>query len=111
MASYDGLTTEQKNLLQAFTNFVRAWSGEQARANNHGAVANADYIAQIFTILGDLDAGQIIPNTSGLAGAASLVKEDLVSIVSHIQGILASYNTEPHRQLWIRATGAANMIG
>ncbi len=36
MATYDSLATEQKNILQGFLNFVRAWCGEQARCNNHG---------------------------------------------------------------------------
>lgn len=111
MATYDSLTLEQKNLLQAFLNNVRAWAGEQARANNHGDVHNTDYNAQASAIIASLNAAEVIPNTSGLSGAASIVKEDLVSVVAHIQGVLTSYNTGPHRQLWTKMAGAVNMIG
>ena len=111
MATYDSLTTEQKNILQSFTNFVRAWCGEQARTNNHGGAANVDYNAQASAIIASLDAEEIIPNTSGLAGAASIAKEDLISTVSHIQGIETNYNTSGHRQLWDKMAGTSNLIG
>ena len=111
MALYDGLTREQKGLLQAFLNNVRAWSGEQARVNNHGEAINTDYTAQVSAIIASLDAGEIIPNSSGLAGAASIVKEDLMSVVAHIQGVLTTYNTPEHREAWVKMAGANNLIG
>ena len=111
MATYAELTNEQRALLQAFLNNVRAWSGEQARTNNHGDALNTSYNAQVSAIISSLDAAEVIPNTSGLAGAASIVKEDLVSVVSHVQGVLTNYNTTGHRQLWVKLTGAGNLIG
>jgi hypothetical protein len=111
MATYDSLTTEQKALVQAFLNFARGWCGEQARTNNHGEAANDDYNAQVSAILATLDDGEIIPNTSGLAGAASINENDLISVVSHIQGIQTNYNTSAHRQLWTKMAGAGNLIG
>ena len=109
--TYEELTTEQKALLQAFTTFTRAWCGEQARSNNHAEAANDDYNGQTSAIIASLDASEVIPNTSGLSGAASLTKEELVSIVAHMQGFLSNYNTPPHRQLWTKAAGVSNMIG
>ena len=111
MALYSELTTEQQNLLQAFLNNIRGWSGEQGRTNNHGEAFNDDYNAQVSAIISSLDAAEVIPNTSGLAGAASIVKEDLVSVVAHVQGILTSYNTTAHRQLWTKHAGAVNLLG
>ena len=111
MATYAELTTEDQALLQSFLNFVRGWSGEQARVNNHGEAANDSYNAQVSAIISSLDAAEVIPNTSGLSGAASIVKEDLVSVVAHVQGILTTYNTSGHRELWVKMAGAANLIG
>ena len=111
MATYAELTTEQKSILDAFVGMVRSWSGEQARTNNHGEAINDDYNAQVSAIITTLDAGALVPNESGLSGAASLTKEDIISIVSHIQGVQTSYNTSGHRQLWTKASGAANLIG
>ncbi len=109
--TYAELTVEQQAIIQNFVGLLRAWTGEQGRTNNHGDVLNTDYNAQSSAILASLDAGEVIPNTSGLAGAASLVKEDVVSMVAHVQGILTGYNTAAHRQLWVRAAGAGNLIG
>lgn len=112
MATYAELTTEQQNILQEWINLVRSWAGEQARVNNHGAAIDTMYVAQIQTILVALDDNEIIPNTSGLSGAQSLdVDADVVSIQAHIQGVLTNYNTSGHRQLWVKAAGAENLIG
>lgn len=112
MATYTNLTTEQKDVLQTFTNLVRSWAGEQARVNNHASAINTMYNAQIQAILVTLDDNSIIPNTSGLAGSQGLDSDaELVTIVSHLQGILTNYNTSGHRELWTKAAGAANLIG
>ena len=118
MALYTDLTTEQQNILQDFTNLCRAWAGEQARVNNHGDAINTTYNAQVVTILSSLDTGEVIPQTSGLAGSASLTKEEVTTLVSHIQNMLtdmsthtSGFNTSTLRQAWAKAAGATNMIG
>ena len=118
MATYACLTQEQKDILQASTNLVRSWTGEQARTNNHADAINNDYNAQTVTIINSLDAGEIIPNTSGLSGAASLTKEQYITLISHLQNILSDmsshtfgFNTSALRQAWTIGAGAANMIG
>lgn len=112
MATYAELTDEQKNVLQTWINLVRSWAGEQARVNNHGAAIDTMYNAQIQAILVSLDNNAIVPNTSGLAGSQSLdVDAEAATIQSHIQGILTTYNTSGHRELWTKAAGAENLIG
>lgn len=103
---------EQASLLSWINKLVRPWCGEQARVNNHGDAANTEYNAVQTTLLAKLDNEDVIPvSGSGLAGAESITKADVVSIVSHIQGILANYNTSAHRQLWAKAAGESNLIG
>ncbi len=118
MATYASLTVEQQNILQNHTNLLRAWAGEQARANNHGSAINSSYNAQVSTILSSLDAGEVIPQTSGLAGSASLTKEEVTTLTSHVQNMLtdmsthtSGFNTATLRQAWAKATGASNLIG
>ncbi len=118
MTTYAGLTTEQKSILQNSLNLIRAWAGEQARTNNHGEVINDDYNAQTLTIITELDALEVIPNTSGLAGSASVTKEEMITLVSHVQNIqtdmsshTGGFNTSALRQAWIKAAGAENLIG
>ena len=110
--AYADLTAEQKaNLQDWLTSLLRPWAGEQARVNNHGDVANTGYNAMASAILAELAGSDEIPNESGLAGAASLTKDEVVSIVSHVQNILTNYNTTAHRQLWAKAAGTQNLIG
>ena len=118
MATYDSLSNSDKNVLQNMTNMCRAWCGEQARSNNHADVINTDYNAQTSAIISSLDAEEVIPNTSGLAGANNLTKEELITLVSHMQNILSNmsshtggFNTTSLRQTWTKAVGAASMMG
>lgn len=109
--TYDELTNEQKSVLQDWLNVLRALAGEQARTNNHAAAVDVAYGSQIQDILTALDAGEVLPNTSGLAGAQGLPKEEVISVVAHFQGIRTNYDTTGHRQLWTKLCGTANMIG
>jgi hypothetical protein len=110
--AYVDLTEVQKTELQDWlTTILRPWCGEQARANNHGAAADTAYNSHISAILADLGGADEIPNEGGLVGATALTKDEVVSIVSHLQGILTNYNTAGHRTLWSQAAGAVNLIG
>ena len=109
--AYADLTNEQQRSIDDFLALLRPWCGEQARTNNHGDAVNTQYNANVSAILSLLDDTDEIPNKSGLAGATVLTKSEVISIVSHIQGVLTNYNTSGHRQLWVKACGAENLIG
>lgn len=108
--AYADLTTEQKASLDSWMLLFRATCGELARVNNHGDAVNIEYngsAGEVLALLQDTDA---IPNTSGLAGAESMTKAQIVTVVSYLQGVLA-YNTSAHRGNIARACGEANLIG
>ncbi len=107
---FDDLTPEQQAIVSEYVRLLRAWCGEQARVNNHGGALNDGY-ATVQTILALLDSDDVITDSSGLAGAAALTKGEIVSLTAHMQGILASYNTPGHRQMWAKAAGPSNLIG
>lgn len=112
MATYAELTVGQKATLQHFVNvLVRPSMGELARVNNHLAALDADYNAQASAILATLTGSEVIPNESGLAGAAALTKDQVVTLVSYAQGVLTNYNTSGHRGNYVLAAGAENTIG
>lgn len=118
MATYESLSPSQKALLNDMVTLSRSWAGEQARTNNHGEAINTTYNASVSAILASLDAGEVVPNQSGLAGAADLTKEEVITLISHMQNILtdmrthtSGFNTPALRQVWVRAAGAANLIG
>ena len=105
------LTPEQQSVLSAHVRMMRAWAGEQARTNNHAAVLGTNYWAQVATILALLDDADVITDGSGLAGAGTLTKANVVSMTSYIEGILTGYDTAPHRQMYALAAGPGNLIG
>lgn len=109
--AYADLTQEQQQKLQTWLAVLRSWCGEQARTNNHGQAVDTGYNADVSAILGELLDADEVPNTSGLDGATALTKAEIVSVVSHVQGIATSYNTAAHRQLWSKGCGERNLIG
>ena len=76
--AYADLTAEQKAVLTDYVRNLRAWCGEQARTNNHGAALDTGYqnMTAIFAELGD---SETIPDESGLGGAQTLTKAYLLA--------------------------------
>ena len=108
--AFADLTSEQKSVLAEYCRLTRAWCGEQARVNNHAAAINDAY-SVVQGILAELETDDIILDGNGLAGASSLTKGEIVGLTAHMQGILGSYNTAGHRQMWAKAAGPSNLIG
>lgn len=108
--AFADLTTEQQSVLADYVRMVRAWCGEQARTNNHADALNSQY-AQVQTILDALATDDFVTDASGLAGAMTMTKGEIVSLTAHMQGVLTNYNTSGHRQLWAKAAGPGNLIG
>lgn len=111
-AAWNELTDEQRDVYLTFENNLRAAQGVFQRLCNTFEALNTTYNAQISGILADLDDNTVVPTTSGLAGAASLDSDaEMVSLVSHIQGVLTNYNTTGHKNLRDKAAGITNTIG
>jgi hypothetical protein len=111
MATYNSLTQEQKNILGALATQTRAFAGVLARANTIAEVLVDDWNAQVSAIVSSLDPGEVIPNTSGLAGAASVTKEEIVNLFdTSLTNLLATYNTATARQLYVKLAGPSNVI-
>lgn len=107
--AYADLTTEQQSVLTAFDLLIRGWCSEQARISAKGSDINADYNNRIQTILAELQDADVIPNMSGLSGAESLTKSELITLVSYLQNIL-SYNSAAHRANMAKACGIENLL-
>lgn len=107
MATWASLTPQQQTVVQNWQTLQATWCSAQAKANDLGQQVDAAYNAQVSPLA--LANTEIIPLSSGLAGAQSLAVSDTVSIESHIQGIATTYNDAAHRQLWVKACGAINL--
>ncbi len=108
--AYADLTTEQKATLDDWTNQTRAILGEFAKVCNHADAINIVYNGSIAAILAELSESDVVDNKSGLAGAQSMTKDEIVTCISYIQGFL-QYNTDAHRGNIAKACGLVNLIG
>lgn len=105
------LTPEEKAVVTDYVRLLRGWAGEQARTNNHADALNTAYNATVTTLLSEIGESEEIPDGSGLGGAVTMTRSEVVTLTSHVQGILTNYNTANHRQLWSKAAGPGNLIG
>ena len=110
--AYSDLTPDQQASLDAWMTLFRASVGELARLNNHLDAVNTEYNGAAGEVLALLQGADVIPNTSGLwrSGAEPMTKDQVVTVVSYIQGVLAYY-TSAHRGNIARACGESNLIG
>lgn len=110
MAAWNALTAEQRNIYSTFENDLRSLMGELQRWCNKASALNNRYISQIQSVLVALDDNTVVPSSSGLAGVSSLDSDaEMVTLVSHLQGILTNYNTSGHQQMRAKAAGQANV--
>lgn len=110
MATWANLTQEQRDVYLTFENDLRSLCGEWQRLNAKFASLDARYVSQLQAILVDLDNNTIVPKSNGLAGSSSLDSDaEMVTLVSHYQGMLTTYNTASHQQMRAKACGQANM--
>lgn len=109
MATYASLTQEQKDKLAFFTTQLRGEYGQLARFLDGVDDLSVHYTAQgIAAIITSLDAGAVIPNASGLAGSASLTKEQLQTAVTDMGALLTTYFTAAKRQGYDLMAGPVN---
>ena len=108
MVLYTDLTEEEQTQLQAWVNEFRAFATSiigkgvvTGRALD--AARSASGGAQ--DLLDSLDVAEVVPNTSGLAGAQSLTKEELGTLITGLTSFLTSYDTVAVRENVAKAGG------
>ena len=113
MATYASLTPAQQDAVQSVANAVRGLQITWQKLATSGQVVAAGWNGGISGIVGSLDAGEVIPNGSGLAGAQGLAPADLTNMVGYLldasnpsntQGG-GGYNTPFHQALRVKACG------
>lgn len=107
MGLYVDLLPEEKAILEAWERNTRAGLNTVARLVNELRTlqAAADASGGPRSIVQGLDAGQEIPNTSGLAGAHNLTKAEWASLLQIVDDFLTANDTVAVRQLLTKAAG------
>lgn len=83
MAWPETLTADQQTAVTDFCNSVRAFSALLGRACSLGSAIGAAWAGGISTLVGDLESGDSVPNTSGLAGSQNLVPADISNLAGY----------------------------
>jgi len=109
VATNGGGSNAQKDL-DTFLRLLRPLSGEGARYLFDAGAVLLDYANYAAAIVASLDAGALVPNETGLAGAQPLAKEDIQALAADLQNLLAAYATPAKQALQAKACGAANLI-
>jgi NADH:ubiquinone oxidoreductase subunit D len=109
MPTYANLTAADRAIVDNATNTIRSACGEMARIFNHvKAIADDTNATGLVT---SLDAGQVVPQTSGLAGAATLTREEVIALYNLLAGIRTTNDTPANRAAMSKAAGVNAMLG
>ena len=109
MATYASLPQGDKDILAAWERNLRGWINNnisrgiiEARALK----ASLDAGGGAGAILDGLNAGQVVPNSGGIAGAQDLTKEEWLTLrTAGLNAFLTNYDTLTVRELAAKAAG------
>ena len=108
MATYDSLTQDQKDQLAALERNTRGWLNGLARLLVEARALDAAWAASNGgdAIVAGLDVGAVVPNSSGIAGAQNLTKEEWVQMrTAGLGDFLTAYDTDAVRRVIAKAAG------
>lgn len=109
MATYDSLSDSDKAVVQNTVNLIRAAAGEVAKSWNH-LKAIADDTNAVALVL-SIDATDTIPNTSGLAGADDLTRQEVQNLYTDMDGIRSANDDASFRAAASKAAGVNALLG
>ena len=109
MGTYNNLSQDDKDILAAWERNLRGWiNGIVSRGTVEARAlkASLDASGGAGDILDSLDAGEVVPNSGGIAGAQNLTKEEwLVLRNTGLNDFLTTYDTVGVRQVAAKAAG------
>lgn len=109
MGTYANLSTQDKAVVQNTVQLIRAAAGSMSKVWNTIKAISDDTNAT--GLVSGLDAGEIIPNESGFAGADDMTKTQIVSVYTIFTGIRTTHDTAGNRALMSQAAGINNTLG
>jgi len=108
MTLYVDLSQSDKDILAAWERNDRGWlNGIISRGivEARALKASLDASGGAGDILDSLDAGEIVPNSSGIAGAQDLTKEEWEILRTALNDFLILYDKIAVRELLAKASG------
>jgi hypothetical protein len=108
MALYSSLTPEEQSLLAAWERNMRGWLNGLSRMVVEARALEAALNASggPAEILALLDPTEIVPNSSGIAGAQDLARSEWdVMVTAGLNDFLLNYDTTAVRRVLAKANG------
>lgn len=107
--TYEELSPSDRGIVDNVANLIRASIGEKAKGwNRVKAIADDTNAIAIMT---SIDAGAVIPNTSGLAGADDLTRTELVALYNLLNADRTTNDTAQNRAAMSKGAGINAMLG
>ena len=105
------LKPEQQAQIIAFMSVFRPNVGLIARVMNKFAQMDGLWVTNISPLMAALDPGEVIPDPTGLAGAAPLMHEQVAGIMADVESVLKEHNAPANRAAFVIVAGPLNTIG
>jgi hypothetical protein len=103
-------TAQQLALVSAYVVMQRAIASQMMKLMNQMNALNGAWTGEIAGIVNAGTMGQTIVDNTGLAGAAPLTDNDVTTITSYMQNVLATYYDSAHQQELVKACGPGNAV-
>jgi hypothetical protein len=108
MATYASLSDSDKAVVQNTVQLIRGMTGSFARNFNALNAIAADTNA--INLILSIDAGDTIPNESGLAGADDMTRSELAAIYNDFVTMRDAHDDAAARAEWSKAAGINALI-
>lgn len=109
MAYPGSLTANQQSALLAFMPLMRSNLLNFSKLVNNFILLNDVYVnGGVQAVNALLTNGDVVPDGTGLTGAQTLTKDDIITAMTAVQAFLTSYNTAAYEAFFVRAVGSAN---
>lgn len=83
MATWASLSQAQQDAVQSLVNAERGLAQQMARVTQLASAISAAWNGGISDVVGTLGANEVIPSTSGLAGAQGVVPADVTNFAGY----------------------------
>ena len=111
MATFASLTPTQQALVTSYlSQYLRP--GISAFAQQVLRMAAIDVVWQntVLPLVTSLDAGAAIPDVTGLAAAAPMVREEVLNMMTLVEAMLSTHNSAAARTAYTKAGGINAVI-
>jgi hypothetical protein len=110
MAWPGSLTEEEQAIVQVHVDqLIRPAILRVVQAMNTTVGVKDDYTDRVSALLTTLSGTDIVPNLSGLAGAEALTVDEIDTMLTGLNAMLATYNTVAKRATYRPVIGSVNM--